>query len=222
MAIKNLKEKLAKNLIARSAEDIAAENWRSENHHWLAKSGEIAFNVLEALDAYGWSQKQLAEKLGVSPQQVNKIIQGHENLTLSTISKLEQVLGISLIEIVRENLSSEAMKLAEEKVAYRPFAAQSKKSIISKIKQFFDRDGRVRKAWVFGSFARGDDNPTSDIDIMIEEDSNIKFSYFDLADIQYQLEQRTQHKVDIGFAKSLKPHAEPHIKKEAILIYEKS
>lgn len=119
MAIKNLKEKLAKNLIARSAEDIAAEKWRIENHHWLAKSGEIAFNVLEALDAYGWSQKQLAEKLGVSPQQVNKIVKGHENLTLSTIAKLEQVLGISLIEIVRENLSSGTMKLAEEKITYK-------------------------------------------------------------------------------------------------------
>ena len=96
MAIKNLKKKLEKNLIARSAEDIAAENWRSENLHWLGKSGDIAMSVMDALDAYGWSQKHLAEKLGVSPQQVNKIVKGHENLKLSTICKLEQVLGINL------------------------------------------------------------------------------------------------------------------------------
>jgi transcriptional regulator with XRE-family HTH domain len=109
MAIKNLKEKLAKNLIAPSAEDIAAEKWRSENLHWLGKSGDIAMSVMDALDAYGWSQKQLAEKLGVSPQQVNKIVKGHENLKLSTISKLEEVLGINLIEIADCTIQSEPM-----------------------------------------------------------------------------------------------------------------
>ena len=35
--------------------------------------------------------------IGVSPQYVNKIVKGKENLTLDTISKLEQALGIKLI-----------------------------------------------------------------------------------------------------------------------------
>ena len=45
-------------------------------------------------------QKTLAELLGVSAQQVSKILKGKENLTLDTISKLEKVLGISIIEVV--------------------------------------------------------------------------------------------------------------------------
>lgn len=45
------------------------------------------------------SQKELAEKLGVSPQQVSKILKGQENLTLETIDKLEKVLNISLMEL---------------------------------------------------------------------------------------------------------------------------
>lgn len=109
MAINNLKEKLAKNLISRSAEDIAAEKWRSENWHWLGKSGDIAMNVMDALDDYGWNQKQLAAKLGVSPQQVSKIVKGHENLTLSTICKLEEVLGIALITIPDYTVQTEQL-----------------------------------------------------------------------------------------------------------------
>jgi len=222
MSIKNLKKKLEKNLIARSAEDIAAEKWRTENLHWLGKSGDIAMSVMDALDAYGWSQKQLAEKLGVSPQQVNKIVKGQENLKLSTICKLEQVLGINLSEIVNVKLESEPLKIAEEKVVYKRSKPSDRKSIIQSIERFLERDGRIRKAWIFGSFARGDDNASSDIDLMIEEDDTKKFSYFDLADVQYHLEQLLQRKIDIGFANTIKRHAASHIAKDALLIYEKS
>lgn len=177
----------------------------------------------------------LAAHLQIDQAIMSKIETGQRKPTREQVVKLAKFFGADEREMLiawlsdrivytieDESLAKEALKMAEEKVAYRRFTAQSRKSIISKIKKFLDRDGRVRKAWVFGSFARGDNTPSSDIDLMIEEDSDTKFSYFDLADIQHQLEQRIQRKVDIGFAKSLKAHAEPHIKKEAILIYEKS
>jgi len=70
------------------------------NKSWLDKSAMVAVNVLEALRLKGWSQKDLAEKMKVSSQQVNKIVKGQQNLTLETISKLETALEISLIEII--------------------------------------------------------------------------------------------------------------------------
>jgi transcriptional regulator with XRE-family HTH domain len=54
------------------------------------------------------SQKELAERIGVSPQQVSKIVKGNENLTLETISKLEAALGVPLIEVCRATEESEA------------------------------------------------------------------------------------------------------------------
>ncbi|PLX14061.1 MAG: hypothetical protein C0594_00540 [Marinilabiliales bacterium] len=45
------------------------------------------------------TQRRLAEEMGVSPQYINKVVKGKENLTLETISKIESVLGITLIEI---------------------------------------------------------------------------------------------------------------------------
>src|SRR5690606_41190361 len=62
-------------------------------------SGQIAFEILERLDELQWKQKDLAEKMGVSPQQVNKWVKGNENFTLETLGKLSEVLGIELIQV---------------------------------------------------------------------------------------------------------------------------
>lgn len=70
------------------------------NKSWLDKSAMVAVNVLEALKQKGLSQKDLAQKMNVSAQQVNKILKGQQNLTFETISKLETALEISLIEII--------------------------------------------------------------------------------------------------------------------------
>lgn len=70
------------------------------NKSWLDKSAMVAVNILEALKTKGWSQKDLAQKMKVSAQQVNKILKGQQNLTFETISKLEAALEISLMEII--------------------------------------------------------------------------------------------------------------------------
>jgi transcriptional regulator with XRE-family HTH domain len=58
----------------------------------------LAVNVLAAIENKpGMTQKKLAEMLGVSPQYVSKILKGSENMTLETIAKLEDALGVNLI-----------------------------------------------------------------------------------------------------------------------------
>jgi plasmid maintenance system antidote protein VapI len=99
---KQLKEKL--NAIAiedNSWKEVA--QWEAENIDWLNLSAQIAVRVLSALRKGGEikTQKELAEKLQVSPQYVNKIVKGRENLSLDTIVKLEKALNIRLIEISR-------------------------------------------------------------------------------------------------------------------------
>ena len=81
-------------------------NWRKSNEDWLDKSSAIAIKILHTLRTQQLSQKELAEKLGVSAQHINKIVKGKENLSLDTISKLEIALGIQLIEV--ETFSSSA------------------------------------------------------------------------------------------------------------------
>jgi transcriptional regulator with XRE-family HTH domain len=73
--------------------------WRENNNAWLEKSALIAIKILRALKDQQLSQKELAEKMQVSAQYVNKIVKGSENLSLETISKLELALNIRLIEV---------------------------------------------------------------------------------------------------------------------------
>ncbi|GHT89413.1 hypothetical protein FACS189474_6030 [Bacteroidia bacterium] len=70
--------------------------WQA-NKTWLRKSKRIAVKVLLALKEQGMSQKELAEKMEVSPQYVSKLLKGNENLTLETLTKLEDILNLQLL-----------------------------------------------------------------------------------------------------------------------------
>ena len=78
---------------------IEKARYRRDNRSWLRKSQRIAVRVLSVLNEKGMQQKELAEVMDVSPQQVSKIVKGKQNLTLETISKLESVLGVKLFEV---------------------------------------------------------------------------------------------------------------------------
>lgn len=88
------------------ADAIPAYQWKErkdykpENRGRLRKSMSVALRILDILDERGLSQQDLANKLGVKRQQVNKILKGQENLTFETIDKLERVLGIELVQVV--------------------------------------------------------------------------------------------------------------------------
>ena len=71
--------------------------WRRENRRWLRYSGFIALSVMRRLEELKMSQKDLAEKMGCSRQYVSKLLKGSENLTLDTISKLEECLSLDLV-----------------------------------------------------------------------------------------------------------------------------
>lgn len=72
--------------------------FRIENKKWLSYSSNIALRVLAALEeSEEMTQKTLAEKVGVSPQYINKVLKGQENLSLQTIAKLSEALNMELI-----------------------------------------------------------------------------------------------------------------------------
>jgi transcriptional regulator with XRE-family HTH domain len=92
--------KLKKILSDRESTWHQEAKWRDENESWLAQSFDIALRVLDTLRAKKMTQKELAERMGVSPQFINKVVKGQENMSLETIAKLSAALDIKLIEIV--------------------------------------------------------------------------------------------------------------------------
>lgn len=72
--------------------------WRLQNKSWLRHSQRIAMKMLEKMDELGLTQKQLAEQMGCSQQYVSKVLKGRENLSLESISKIEDCLNISILQ----------------------------------------------------------------------------------------------------------------------------
>jgi uncharacterized protein len=74
-------------------------------------------------------------------------------------------------------------------------------------------------AYLFGSTARGEATPLSDLDIFIDLVPNRKFSLIDLAGIQNYLERELQVPVDVTTRSSLHPKLRADIEREAIQAY---
>jgi len=106
----SLKEKLSNLTSDRPSGWKAKAKLRRENREWMKKSAAIAVRVLDALKALNLTQKELAERMNISPQQISKIVKGQENLTLETISNLEIALDIQIIDDEKMNKSALSKK----------------------------------------------------------------------------------------------------------------
>ncbi len=88
-----------------------------------------------------------------------------------------------------------------------------KKKIVLTLKRY----GAKRIA-IFGSYSRGEDNPESDIDILIEFSE--RKSLLDIVGIEQELSESLGRKVDLLTEKSISPYLIERIKKETVVIYE--
>jgi len=91
---------------------------------------------------------------------------------------------------------------------------------IALIKDYF-KDKPVLKAYLFGSYARGEASANSDYDILIELDysKRIGFQYIQM---QLDLSSLLEQKVDLVSEKALSRHIRTFVDKEKILIYERT
>jgi len=97
----------------------------------------------------------------------------------------------------------------------------TKNSIIPSIQGYF-ATLPITKAWLFGSYSRGEESAESDVDILVVFDKNAKISLFKYADIICQLETILNHKVDLVEEGTLLPFAQETANKDKILIYERA
>lgn len=132
-----MKNKLSSFVSKTPSKWLEDANNRSKNRGRLYKSAMIATKILQVIRAKGLMQTDLARELNISPQQVSKIVQGKENLTLDTIDKLESVLGIELITVPKYSALTE-MSVA----SFRDFVQQPKiesSLTVTKKSQFVER-----------------------------------------------------------------------------------
>lgn len=80
----------------------------------------------------------------------------------------------------------------------------------------------VLKAWLFGSFARGEETPTSDVDILFVPDRSGKpFTLFTMGGMYMDLKELLGREVDLVEDGSLRPYAVESANRDKKLIYER-
>jgi hypothetical protein len=81
--------------------------------------------------------------------------------------------------------------------------------IKNKIKPILLRNG-VKRAAIFGSYARGDFNKRSDVDILIQYKYDNK-SYFDLIGLQMEIEKELKKRVHLLTFNGIHPYLKKEI-----------
>lgn len=92
---------------------------------------------------------------------------------------------------------------------------------IDSIKSYF-KNQPISKAWLFGSFARGEAKDNSDVDILVSFDEAARVSLLRHAGILCDLEDILKRPVDLVNELSLYPEVRESVNNDKILIYERS
>ena len=77
----------------------------------------------------------------------------------------------------------------------------------------------VRRAAVFGSVARGESGPDSDVDIMVEINPEAHFTVFDYAGLKDYIASLFDGPVDVVNRDGLKPYVRPTATVDAIYAF---
>lgn len=88
------------------------------------------------------------------------------------------------------------------------------------IREYF-KTQPVEKAWIFGSFSRNEEQPNSDVDILVKLTSDARMGLKFVA-MMCDLEDILKRPVDIVREGCILPYAQASIDKDKVLIYERA
>jgi uncharacterized protein len=77
----------------------------------------------------------------------------------------------------------------------------------------------VRHLAVFGSIARGEDRPDSDVDVAVEIEADRSFSLFHMEETRLFLEDALRRRVDLGEIDSFRPQVRAAFERERVAIF---
>ena len=94
------------------------------------------------------------------------------------------------------------------------------KETITKLIADYFKTQPVLKAWLFGSYSRGEQREDSDVDILIVPDQGV--GLFKLSGMHLDLQEILKVRVDLITEKGLLPFARESADRDKILIYERA
>lgn len=95
-------------------------------------------------------------------------------------------------------------------------------NILPAIREYF-KDKPVVRAWLFGSYSRGEESDNSDMDILVDYDeSKGALSLFKIGGMLMDLSELVGCQVDLVESRGLKDFARESTERDKILIYERA
>jgi predicted nucleotidyltransferase len=93
--------------------------------------------------------------------------------------------------------------------------------INQKIIDYFKDKPVVKKVYIFGSYARNEETPESDVDILVDLDPEARVGGFQFGGMLEDLKEILLKDVDLLTRNSISKYILPHVENDKILIYEK-
>lgn len=152
------------------------------------------------------SQAELARRAGVAQSVISAYESGRREPSVATLARLVEATGH---ELVVEAVPSDqgARGLPDTPLGRR--LRRRRKAIIE-----IAARRRASNVRVFGSVARGDDTPTSDIDLLVDLDGGV--GLLTLGELEHELSDLLGARVDVVPATMLKPDVRDEVLSEAI------
>ena len=98
---------------------------------------------------------------------------------------------------------------------------RTRTDIIPKIQQYLATQP-VERAWLFGSFSRGEEREDSDVDILVSIDRSVHVGLIKLSGMLLEIQDRLNRKVDLVTDKGLMDFARASVERDKGLIYERT
>lgn len=74
-----------------------------DNKDWVKYSQQIATTMSKRMAELSLTQQMLAERMNCTQQYISKVLKGKKNMSLETICKIENALGIEIIKNLNGN-----------------------------------------------------------------------------------------------------------------------
>jgi predicted nucleotidyltransferase len=176
--------------------------------------------------------REVAGFLSIDQAILSKMERGQRRASRDQVLKLAKFFSASeeelliawlsdklVYEVADEDAALKAIELTEARINYGNQNKINTADVIQEIKKVIHQDGRISKAWMYGSFARNQQRVDSDIDLIVEFDKSVRVSLFDMAEMAHQMELSVNRKIDLAEKDSLMPFAQATAETDLVKIY---
>lgn len=157
----------------------------------------------------GFPLRKVAAFIDIDPSLLSKIERGKYVLPAELVQSMAEILDLNFQKLKLLYWNERILGLLEEDPLVEAILEKALENVRSKSKRklnledlhenlvsYFDGQP-IEKVWVFGSFARGEQNLTSDIDLLVRFEQPNNIDLFDYVGMRQDLEDLTGRSVDL-------------------------